>query len=255
MVYNNFAVQSAAMQFSDNRDQHRHDLRIILSRKSHMVGTSEIDTQDFREDCKLVAKEKDYQFLCPKDPVSGKHTHEPIFVRNDLEIKSTVFEQIIPPGSIGGRHGPRGLTTVRAKWLNNHVSLTWAHWLTDWDNEYRLKANLKLTRALITRVKQEGLGNRLAWWGGDINWDIDDPTLNLPAKLLREGGLLTVYNELGRPDIGTHGGRTIDLVGRYKNDRRVEALGFEVFRDTKQFTYTDHAQVVAKYRVLQLLGG
>jgi hypothetical protein len=245
-------VQSAAMQFSDDRDMHRHDLRIILGRKSQMVGTSEIDTPEFREDCRLVAKEKGYRFCCPKDPITGKHTHEPIFIRNDLEFKSMVFEQIIPPGSIGGRHGPRGLTTVRAKWLNNHVSLTWAHWLTDWDNEYRQKQNMKLLRAMSTRVQLEGLGNRLAWWGGDINWDIDDPTFNTPGQMLRERGLVTVFNELHKPDLPTHGSRQIDLIGSYRNDRRVQAVGVEVFKDTKQFSFTDHAQVVATYKVVQL---
>lgn len=242
-------IQSAGMEFSDPASQKAHDLEIILKRKAHVVGMTEVDSAAFRAQVMEACREYNYRALILKSP-EGAYSTTPILVHRSIPITSWRFDRVIPAGSDRfGKWGPRGVTTVRGKWNGSYVSFSWAHWLTRWDTQSRYQANMRLTDALIYRVRTDGNKHKLAFWGGDMNWDQDDPTPDHPGLHMRRHGLYTIFDDMKKPDLATSGRRTIQLIGRFRPDLRVEPKRLVVHTDAIVPTFTNHSQVSAYYEI------
>lgn len=244
-------IQSASQQFSDTEKQQAHDLEIILQRQAHFVGTSEVGTPEFRQLIREYAQRYGYTVMFP-ECVNGHKTNSPILVRNDLHIVQKYYIEVIPPyraPAAKGGHSCRGINVVQTEWRNIHVSLVWAHWLSKQDVPERAHQNMKLTRAVCAEVKHLGQGTNIVFWGGDINWDEDDPTPDTPGAVLKQSGLISIFEELNKPDLPTHGTRTIDLIGSYAPDNRVSAHKVKVWNDREEFTNIDHNQVSGWYAI------
>lgn len=232
----------ASMQFSDTAKQKRADLAFTLGLGADAVSLTEIGgTQDI-----LLARE-----VCG---AAGYRLHHPgrggecIALRRGLPILDSWKVLVHPPEGWESGHHPhaaRFVVGLQFLWQTNRVWLFNAHWLTDFSA--RPTEHMAMTEAMIEAVEGHARGRALAFFAGDVNIDEatdlgSDP--RKPHHLFGRAGLTSVWDELGVTP-GTHGPRTIDVIGSYDRDRRVSAASVRVYRGRN----SDHRPIAARYRV------
>lgn len=130
----------------------------------------------------------------------------------------------------------RALATVRIRWVDGSiVSFTETHiHKQDLPNLCRVQL-----RALEDRVRGEGHGSRLAFFGTDSN-------VNLRHDNIFKGTVLqTVFEELHHY-VDTHGsGITLDALGQFRRDSRSVAKSVSSDKDV----FSDHYQTFADYTI------
>ena len=115
---------------------------------------------------------------------------------------------------------------------------------------------LSVTHIETIAERTERNGKRrhsLAFLSGDFNIDEDADNRvhwsGFPEATFGRHNILSVYDELGTPaSFDTHGDRKIDVIARYKGDRRVRAKYVRHSGDL----HSDHAAVLAAFDVTLL---
>lgn len=118
-----------------------------------------------------------------------------------------------------------------------------AHWITDAPTQQREDKRTEQSEKMADRVRLHSRGDRVGFWMGDTNEDEGKPEREV-QRVLTRNNLLSIYDELDTYP-NTHGQKTIDVVGRYKGDRRVKAK--RVRRRKKR--NSDHRVVDATYEI------
>lgn len=226
------------MQFSDTHRQVNADLDAIFSRGADAIGFTEVDPGNLRP--VLHAAAKDHGYVVPVH-----RTSEAVAVRRE-----TLLDHGVIPVHAGrlGLHGPRHIDWVEFKFGPNSVFFHEAHWVTGHGRDAsRKRDHIKMTKAMIEATSRHGGGRHLSFFAGDINIDErfdKGQDHSKPDYLFNQAGLTTIWDELHRT-IGTHGRRTIDILGSYDRDGRVSAQKVKVWEQLN----ADHRQVSAWYRI------
>jgi hypothetical protein len=145
------------------------------------------------------------------------------------------------PESQGGRYGPKGVTWVKFNFFGVDAYHHVAHWVHN-QNEAALnrKRSLMVSSMIAKQVRLHGKKGNIAFFAGDMNLDPDAGTF--PHDLFRRNKLVTIWEDGGQKP--THGNRSIDMIGRYGADKRVEFVRYETHKAN-----SDHRPVSAFYDV------
>lgn len=166
-------------------------------------------------------------------------------VNNRNDILDTAGVDVLPglkasPGGYKAR-GILEVTFVTRSGID--VTVHEAHWITDADTDSRDKKRIFQSEAMVERVRLHGQRSRLSFWMGDTNSDERRPRDEV-QKALTQGGLVSIYDALDKYP-RTHGKKTIDVIGHYHRDRRVQAERVVVGKPRG----SDHRVVTATYSV------
>lgn len=167
-----------------------------------------------------------------------------IHPRNTIELVSRI--NVLPAlRAAKGSHRARGILEVGfTTAAGNLATVHEAHWITDGPgNKQRTAKRRRQSEVMADRVELHARGRRLSFWMGDTNED-EERGEHEVQRPLTTSGLLSIYDEL-KVYPATHGRRTIDVIGRYRRDRRVRPLAVEV----GPRRHSDHRVVDAWYRV------
>lgn len=210
------------------------DLEDAVASEPHAIGFTEVGGRPRLE---AALKRLGYATFNPA------HGDGAIAVRMDgLQILRRNNVQVTP-ASEGIR--AQYLTSVVARWGDERVWLGEAHWLVPRSPE-RWSRHVAMTRAMVRSVQENAKGRDLAFFLGDLNVDPDDERGTdqvQPYRLFNHHNMTTIWDELGRYP-GTHGRRTIDVIGSYDRDRRV--VGHRAYVRNQN---ADHDRADAWYQV------
>lgn len=184
----------------------------------------------------------------------GYRVHDPhpasdivFLLREDLALQRMNHREIDaanPGPARRGGHAARSIETIRFAFEGDVIVFHAAHWSTGYGRStQRRREALEMWRAMADKASS-ALGPRLAFWAGDVNWDPLDPSDNKPAHIMRHRGMVSAFEELDKSP-ATHGKRTIDLIGSWARDKRVQAVNV----GTLESPNSDHRPVVASYRI------
>lgn len=245
-------IGQAALQFSDRRPDTREDVRHFLRKLAPDIGsfTEAGDLIGLLED---EAQAAGYRLVAPYTN-RGTRATTPIVVRRETcRLTSAGWIDVLPPDPrkpAEGGHGPRGLVTASVNWGNEgsleDVSLIAWHAITGYGSgdPVRDRQILDQFRVAAATTRRLARGSDLAFSNADENYDVDDPSNYTPAKIMREHGLFSAWDLAGKPDVGTHGDRTIDVTRVYRGDVRVSVVGARTFP-----VNSDHDQTIVSVAV------
>lgn len=234
---------SSAFTLSDRKA--RADFREALSHGADVVGFTEVAARHAA--LGDVCDTSGYQLLLPTDgdtalAVRGIHK-----VLQASTIGSVPGEK--GPAS-GGGHGPRTiqLAVVRPFGTREHFAVCEAHWVTKAADTGGQQLAMTMDLARIIRIHAKG--SRLGFWMGDTNNPDRRGDFTTVDRALRKGELTSCWDELGEwpPTHGGVRGPTLDVVGSYDPDRRVECARARVWPAEN----SDHRPVSAWYTVRPL---
>lgn len=215
-----------------------------LCRGSDVVTFTEVRT--FHTELAHACKRHHYKLLLP----DGGDTAIAVLAAHEvIDHGYAASVEGVPGKASAGGHGERGIqhVTMRLMATREHVSVATGHWVTRRADTGRQQ--YQMTRDLADRVAQLASGRRLAFWSGDTNNDDHLQATSDVDRELRRGDLTSCWDELGRyPD--TVPGATIDIIGSYDPDRRVECLRAR----TWHALHSDHKSVSAWYRIRGVRG-
>jgi hypothetical protein len=252
MATNTLRIGHASLQYDDPDTQVRADVDHFLTEIRPVVGGLTEVGSDEAPIVRAACDAAGYLLIRPHDR-TGRRTREPIVLRKDaVQLVDYGHVWVIPesPGRLSeGGHEARGITWAEFLWEGNRITHNVFHVLRGYDGElHRDPEILEQIRAIGRQVRRTAEGRSLGFASGDLNHDPDDKSDNLPTRILRDAGLVSAWEDIGRPDTPTHGRRTIDHVFRYRGDTRVdEASAARAFR-----RYSDHRQIVAAYPIESL---
>lgn len=202
-----------------------------------------------------TCKERGYQIAQPTHPDDpGRFVASALAVRNGVKLVDVTFTPVVPaqPGRArDGGHDVRGVLTVNVVVDGVELHVSGVHIITGWAREddenltprgQQILEQWETTTALAAEL---GAGRDLSILMGDVNYDPDDASPDLPSDLLAEHGWTSVLDEVGRPDHPTHGRRTIDQIYTLDADRRVSVARVKVWPPEGPTEVLDHRQVSA----------
>lgn len=159
---------------------------------------------------------------------------------------------IVVPGKAKDHAAKR---VVAVQFRNNElgtINVSAGHYLTKGrpsakDPEYRqhIDENKKFAKAIGDYLREVSQGTNLGFYGGDQNIvdKIDD-------TFLGQAPLITMWDELKHYENTGHG--NIDVIARFKGDRRVKAKSIHAFPDKEFFLNQDHFMVEGVYNIRSL---
>lgn len=154
-----------------------------------------------------------------------------------------------------GEEGPNGfparhINSIKVNFEEEDLWYSTGHWIAHLnDAALRVARHNDMTRVMATQVRKHGANKNLSFFSGDLNEDDkqgEDNLLGNMNTVFPQQGLLTIWDEF-RVYPGTFGGRTIDVIGSYKNDERVKAARYKVHPKQN----SDHRFVSAWYDITQ----
>jgi hypothetical protein len=232
-------VEQASQRYTVPGKLESDELDQALSHGADVVGFTEV--RSFHDELARACGRHHYALLLPP---KGSGTDSAIAVLASHRIESTGYVPVVEP-SARPRHSARGIQWVQLTpdGTSERVTVCSGHWLTERSDEGHQR--IAMTRAMADVVREAAAGDRLAFWTGDTN-NPDHELERTPVdRALRKAELTSCWDELGRyPATGPHGG-TIDVVGSYDPDRRVECLRARRWVSL----YSDHQPVSAWYRI------
>lgn len=232
-------VEQASQRYTVPGKLEGDELDQSLSHGADVVGFTEVRT--FHDELARACHRHHYALLLPEH---GSGTDSAIAVLSSHRIEATGYEPVVEP-SKRPQHSARGVqfVTFTPNGTSERVTVCSGHWLTERsDNGHQRYA---MTQAMVDAVQRAARGDRLAFWTGDTNNNDRVREHSAVDRALRKGQLTSCWDELGRyPVTGPHGG-TIDVVGSYDPDRRVECLRARRWVSL----YSDHQPVSAWYRI------
>lgn len=139
--------------------------------------------------------------------------------------------------------GERGYSSVTFEFFGREVTVYEQHWGTNKPAHHDVR--VAQNKAIIEAMGKSGKGNSLSFLMGDCNPNgpLKHPD-TFPRKELNEGGIVTVYEELGVWP--THIG--VNFVGKWGRDKRSKAKSVRVYDNMG----SDHYPVHVKYDVQRL---
>ena len=233
-------------QFSDNPEQWRHDLEVVMSRGYDWITGTEAGESDNWTVVRSVAAAKGYTLRRFRS--NWIAIHRSVFVPGSIKSgdKVVVDNDLV----VGHGHDTSyvWLTFTHSTPGVGKISITASHYPTKGrpdakDPAYRV--NLKWTRMLGRQIGEKmrelGKGKALSFYGGDQN--ITDKENNTFFHDLP----ISCWDEIQRwPGTG-HG--NIDVVARSKKDGRVKCIRARAFTDKQLFLYSDHYLIQAVYEI------
>lgn len=239
-------VMHASLKFNLERHQKRRALETIYDRGADVIGHTEA-AGDGRL-IRAVAEAYGYDVVQPwRD--KGRRSSTAVLVRNDrpdLELVDGYYVATTPgqPGlaRLGG-HEPRGLAIAELAVAGSTMFVAEFHTVTGWGQPGRAPGRdetiLEQWETSTKVAARLGRGSDLSLLMGDVNYDPDDRSPEDPSRILARHGWTSALEEAGKPDLPTHGRRTIDQLYTLDSDRRVSVA--KVRRWTAP--PLDHAQV------------
>lgn len=248
-------VWHASLQFSDSTNQKRHDVKKLFSegRKQRILwitgteagGKKTVDTRRFLRE------------------FGDRYGYRVVFGGGDMWIairKSGVKKwrkrraEIAIPGKAGQYMGKGVLAqTITAKGIKGRITVTAGHLLvrgrTSGIGGKRFRENIgknrKILRSLNRVAKKMAKGRKLAFYGGDQN-EIDKHA----DTFMGEVNFISCWDEAKKYP-KTHAAGNIDVIARWKGDKRVELVSCRRYTDKQFFLHTDHLLIEASYRIHQ----
>lgn len=237
-------TMQASMRWRSTGKQARHDYGEIFMREAHDVGFTEV----YSDIDILVEEGKKFGY---KAYWESKKAETVIALREDLTVID-FDSQLVHPGQKGkapvSGHSARNATWVQYEFEGNTIFDVEGHWVTNNRTVEREVKRRLMSTTIAGLVTEYGSGNALAFWKGDTNED--DKLDNAGSAVytpLEENGLISCWDDakLWPP---THKGKhksTIDIVGRWKKDKRV-SFNKAIVWPSK---YSDHFPVSAFYDI------
>lgn len=238
-------VMQASLKFNADARAKRRALGQVYSRDADVIGHTEA-AGDHRL-LKAVADDNGYTLVHPwRD--EGHRASTCLAVREGGAIRLVDGYYVgTTPGQPGlarlGGHEPRGLAIAELEVAGSTLFVAEFHAVTGWGQPGRAPGrSAKVLAQWETSTKiaaRLGRGADLSVLIGDVNYDPDDRSPNTPSEVLERHGWTSALEEVGKPDLPTHGSRTIDQLYTLDKDRRV------VVKRVRRWTAPpfDHAQV------------
>lgn len=211
-------------------------LEAVYARRADIVGHTEMYEAHSRRALQAAAKAHGYTVVQPRNS-KGKWSPTAIVVRNDsFPLVDEGYTFAIParstnlPGK-GIGHAERGLVTATIDVGGSELSFSVWHGVTGYgrhpisDAEY-----LAQVEAALRVVRRTSRGWDLALLGADPNYLRTDRSDNRPARAFAEAGLVSVFEEAGKPNLR---GRRYAEMWTAIRDGRVSVRDVRVHRDTK----------------------
>lgn len=237
-------IMQASLKFDLRPAILRAALDEVYDRGADVIGHTELTDHRLVED---TATRHGYRLVHPwRGSGSRSTTGIAVRRRRGHKITATAYVNTTPaqPGlPRHGGHQPRGLAIVELETAGSTISVAEMHTITGYG-----KGNPTRDAEVLTQWRQStrvaarlGRGTDLAVLMGDVNYDPDDPTPNTPSRILKAAGWTSALDEAGKPDLPTHGRRTIDQLYTLDADRRVDVERVRRWTAGR----LDHAQVSA----------
>lgn len=229
-------------EYSDPISQRRHDIRMAFELDLDAFGLTEAG--EIWEDLARVGERAGYSVF-PGPGGGGFAVHQRCTVITDGFVK-TIPRQ----AGVYGPRGPHWLQMVTP--AGNLAHLVEQHWLTGTvlgpTPARREERNVALSEAFALQTAMLAKGPALGFWLGDFNVDErkddgSDPAG--PKAILREAGLVSIYDDLGRRPRKTTKFKALDWIGHVASDKRVTAVDVEVLEGFN----SNHAPLVATYDI------
>jgi len=239
-------VQHASMQFSDPMPGPKRDFGVIFARDADVVGFTECS--QFHDLLVDHCERNGYTLVQPRRP-DGDYVSTAVAVKAEQRVYDSGWVFVVPGLSrkpSEGGHNERGVTWVDFGFHRTRITVAEVHMLTGWSGRDNARNDqiLDQWRVSTRLAARAARGARVGILMGDVNYDPDGPTPDTPSAILKEAGLVSVF-DLAGTDQGTLGRRQIDQVYLARKDRRVKVDKVKVWTDKVEFTHTDHAQVSA----------
>ena len=248
-------LAQSSMQFSDGARGIDRDTRMAFDTDADFIAFSEAGPSSYvRQAINGQALRRDY-FLTkgyPGDVMIAVHPKHKVLQEEYTKVLDA------RSGFPKGNYRERGIMAVQVRTPGGNI--IWdhtAHWVTAFRLDTkpgvesdREEKHRKQTLAMIDHVRRHGAGIDIAFWQGDTNVDEGKDKgadKDAPHHLFTKNGLISIFDDVGKYPSTHHGprGSTLDIIGRYANDRRVAPAGFMV-DDNRS---SDHFLVVASYLV------
>lgn len=231
-------LMHSSLQWSAPRERTALAVRWALQRAPHAVTFTEAGGEPVSGVLRAACKDYGYRLVLRKGVGTA------VAVREDQRLLSCGFRRVLGPKEGRPRDGGRPakyLTWARFKWETEDVFYAVGHWpnrAVEQQADHR-----HMTRVMAELVRVNGAGRTLGFWSGDVNVD-DAQRVPFYDPELHDGRLTSVWDTLGEYP-STHGARTIDVIGTFDRDKRVQVKRAR----TWPARGTDHKPISAYFEV------
>lgn len=252
-------IQHNSMQFSDDRDQHAHDAKVVFDFATNndvwaVTGTesgSSPSNHDLRQ--LLIDQAHAHNWF----GYFHKWGDWVALNRRFLHRFDHGYMGPFIPGTHGlspaqGAHSPRGITWAQGEAKSANLGLMTfgaAHYLTAGSMKVS-GSNQRLVNGIGKYGHEHGGGKKLVFFDADAN-EHDDQ-----VDVFRGKPFTTIADELHKHP-KTHGkdkqhGSAIDIISSYDHDGRVTGKSYRVLDDSDLHLYADHFLLLADYNVREM---
>lgn len=243
-------IIQVSAQFSDSDSETQEDFTDCFKLDPDVLSFTEMGSQRNLRMLEAECRKRDYHLYRGEAGSGLKGDDCCIAVKQQgREIKFTegghvrVHEGQDKPENLGGRYGPKGITWASFNFYGVKVTHHVAHWVhnqTDDTRGINLQRANAVSQMMGRQVALHGRKGAVSFFAGDMNVDPDQKIF--PRHIFDQWKLVTIWEDAGqRP---THGNRSIDVVGRYGADARVEFIRFVTHPAN-----SDHRPVSAHYEI------
>lgn len=234
-----------SMKFSQSDDATEHDAAWMMKNVApDIVSYTELSDAGSREAIRRACQSQGYHPILFSQTASGL-AFNPEVVK--LKSKDYVL------GSEAVTEGPNAAPKRYICW--GHLKLDgediWyhtAHWLPYLaEGHGRVHRHNAMSRQMVAQVRKHAKSDGLSFFSGDINIDDKDGDISGYNQIMRQAGLLSIWDEM-KVYPGTHGGpnsRTIDVIGSYNRDKRVVGKRYKVWPQQR----SDHRPLSVWYEL------
>jgi len=253
-------IQHNSMQFSDNKDHHKHDAEAVFDIAVDtgawiVTGTesgASADNHDLRDLLMLSAKRHGFHGFFHQygdwvamngDMLRGfEHGYDGPYIQGTHGLSPSQ-----------GAHSPRGTTWMSGVSKDSNLGLITVgagHWLTGRSIQASKTDNDPMVKGVAKWAHKHGAGKKLVFYNADTN-EHDDKIDVFQGK-----PLTTLADELNKHPkthgINTSRGTVLDIISSFDPDHRVKGLEYKVWDDRKHKLFTDHFILHGVYSVREL---
>lgn len=250
-------IQHNSMQFSDNKDQHKHDadavFDIAVDTGAWIVTGTESGASPVNHDLRELLMDS-----CREHGFHGFFHQFGDWVAFNTDMLRGFdhgFDGPYIAGTHGlkaseGGHSPRGTTWMSGYAKDHDLGLITAgagHWLTGRSMGPSGTDNDPMVKGVSKWARQHGKGSKLVFYNADTN-EHDDK-----IDVFKGNPLTTLADELKKHPkthgVNTSRGSAIDIISSYDPDRRVSGKDYRVWDDRKHKLFSDHFILHGVYTV------
>jgi hypothetical protein len=240
----NLHLAHASLEYSDPRGQIRNDIQFV-------VNTIKPDVCSFTEAGQVkdimteVAHNNGYKVINFAN-TAPKMIYDPDRLRLKDQGKVKASDAI--PGTI---IAARYVCWARFDFHGEDVYYHVGHWIPgvySTGGRGRVSRHNEMTQQMAAQVRKHASAKSISFFSGDTNADDTQPDRDgvVYNNTFRSQELLTVWDE-NHVYPGTHGGATIDVIGRYTPDKVVKNTRYKVYPRQN----SDHRFISAWYDITQ----